>query len=261
MTDSLPQPFAGKAALVTGSSSGIGRGCAIALAEYGADIVVNYRMNHDGGEETAALVRALGRRAITVQADVGDVDAVDAMFTRLTEEFGRLDILVNNAGFGRGGLLHELPIVDWDVVIKGNLSGAFFCAQRATRMMLARNEGCRIINITSVHEEAPGVGGGSYHIVKGALRNLTRALALELGPHGITVNTVAPGMILTEMNHRALVDKEYLDYAEALIPVRRAGVPADIAAMVRFLCTDEASYCSGQTHFVDGGWMLKWPPV
>jgi glucose 1-dehydrogenase len=261
MSDRLPQPFAGRAALVTGASRGIGRGCAIALAEYGADIVVNFRQSADHAEETAALVRALGRRAITVQADVGDVDAVDDMFARISEEFGRLDILVNNAGFGRGGLLHEMSLEDWDAVIRGNLYGAFFCAQRAARMMLARNEGGRIVNITSVHEEAPGVGGGSYHVAKGALRNLTRALALELGPHGITVNTVAPGMILTDMNHKALVDKEYLDYAEALIPVRRAGVPADIAAMVRFLCTDEGFYCTGQTHFVDGGWMLKWPPV
>src|SRR5215218_6919404 len=261
MSDRLPQPFADRAALITGASRGIGRGCAIALAEYGADIVVNYRKEAELAEETAALVRELGRRAITVQADVGDVDAVDAMFVRISEEFGRLDFLVNNAGFGRGGLLHEMSLEDWDVVIKGNLYGAFFCAQRAARMMMARNEGGRIVNITSVHEEAPGVGGGSYHVAKGALRNLTRALALELGPHGITVNTVAPGMILTDMNHKALVDKGYLDYAEALIPVRRAGVPADIAAMVRFLCTDEGFYCTGQTHFVDGGWMLKWPPV
>jgi glucose 1-dehydrogenase len=261
MSDRLPQPFAGRAALITGSSRGIGRGCAIALAEYGADIVVNYRVNADEADETAALVRALGRRSITVQADVGDVEAVHAMFGQISEEFGRLDILVNNAGFGRGGLLHEMSLEDWDVVMKGNLYGAFFCAQRAARMMIARNEGGRIVNITSVHEEAPGVGGGSYHVAKGALRNLTRALALELGPHGITVNTVAPGMILTDMNRKALVDKAYLDYAEALIPVRRAGVPADIAAMVRFLCTDEGFYCTGQTHFVDGGWMLKWPPV
>lgn len=261
MSHASPQPFAGKAALITGSSSGIGRGCALALAEYGADIVVNYRQNHDGAEETAAQVRAFGRRAITVQADIGDVDAVDAMFARLTEEFGRLDILVNNAGFGRGGLLHELSLEDWNLVIQGNLYGAFFCAQRAARMMLNRGEGGRIVNITSVHEEAPSVGGGSYHVAKGALRNLTRALAIELGPHGITVNTVAPGMILTDMNRRALEDPEYLAYAEGLIPVRRAGVPADIAAMVRFLCTDEGFYCTGQTHFVDGGWMLKWPPV
>src|SRR5690348_16548908 len=107
MSDTCPLPFAGKVALITGSSGGIGRGCAIALAKYGADIVVNYRKNQDGAEETAAQVRALGRNAITIQADVGDVAAVDAMFTHITEEFGRLDILVNNAGFGRGGLLHE----------------------------------------------------------------------------------------------------------------------------------------------------------
>lgn len=261
MTEPHRQPFVGRVALITGSSGGIGRGCALALAEYGADIVVNFRKNASGAEETAELVRSMGRRAVTVQADISELPAVDAMFSRVSEEFGRCDILVNNAGFGRGSLMHEMAYEDWDYVIRGNLYGAFLCAQRAVRMMLAHGDGGRIINITSVHEDAPGVGGGAYHIAKGALKNLTHALALELGPHGITVNSVAPGMILTEMNRRALDDKDYLEYAEALIPARRVGTPFDIAAMVRFLCTDEGSYCTGQTHFVDGGWMLKWPPV
>lgn len=261
MVQGSTQSLAGRVALVTGAGSGIGRGCAIALAEAGADIAVNFRKSQDGANQTAALVEALGRRALTVRADVGDIEAVDAMFESVAASFGRLDILVNNAGFGAGTLLHELAYDDWDAVLKTNLYGPFLCAQRAVRMMLAQGSPGRIINITSVHEEAPGIGGGAYTVAKGGLRNLTRSLALELGPHGITVNNVAPGMILTEMNRRAQDDPEYLRAAEAQIPARRAGTPADIGAMVRFLCTDEASYCTGQTHFVDGGWMLAWPPV
>ncbi len=261
MSQGSSQSLAGQVALVTGAGTGIGRGCAIALAEAGADIVVNFRKSEDGANKTAAMIEALGRQALVVRADVGDVPAVDAMFDTISSTFGRLDILVNNAGFGAGTLLHEMAYDDWDAVLKANLYGPFLCAQRAARMMLAQGTPGRIVNITSVHEEAPGIGGGAYTVAKGGLRNLTRSLALELGPYGITANSVAPGMILTEMNRRAQDDPNYLKEAEAQIPTRRAGTPADIAAMVRFLCTDEASYCTGQTHFVDGGWMLTWPPV
>ncbi len=261
MSQGASKSLEGRVALVTGASTGIGRGCAIALAEAGANVVVNYRKNRDGADATAELVRALGQRAHVIRADVGEVSPVDEMFADIGREFGRLDILVNNAGFGLGTVLHEQTYEDWDAVLKTNLYGPFLCAQRAARMMLTQGNGGRIINITSVHEEAPGIGGGAYVVAKGGLRNLTRSLALELGPHGITVNSVAPGMILTEMNERAQRDPQYLQDAEAQIPARRAGRPADVAAMVRFLCSDEASYCTGSTHFVDGGWMLAWPPV
>jgi NAD(P)-dependent dehydrogenase (short-subunit alcohol dehydrogenase family) len=251
-----------RTALVTGAGSGIGQGIAASLAEAGADVAINFRGNAAGAEETARRVRAAGRRALPLRADVGEPDQVAAMFEAIDREFGRLDILVNNAGHGGGGAaLHETPFADWERVIRSNLHGPFLCTGEAAKRMIAAGRGGRIVNITSVHEEAPGVGGAAYHVSKGGLRNLTRAAALELAEHGITVNAVAPGMILTPMSRRAQEDPEFLAWAEAQIPVKRAGTPNDVAAMVRFLCSDAASYCTGSTFFVDGGWMLSWPPV
>ena len=255
----------GKVALVTGASSGIGRGIAEALAAHGADIAVNHAPDAAaaaGAEETARRVRALGQRAYVVVADVGMPEQVTTMFAALAGAgFGKLDILVNNAGIGGGGPIHEADFAAWERVIRTNLHGPFLCAQQAARGMIARGKGGRIVNITSVHQEAVSVGSGAYCASKAGLRNLTRTLALELGPHGITSNNVAPGMILTPMNHRAQDDPAYLREAEAQIPVRRIGQPADIGGMVVFLCSDAGSYCTGSTFFVDGGWMLTYPPV
>ncbi|MGH2560623.1 MAG: SDR family oxidoreductase [Thermomicrobiales bacterium] len=251
----------GKVALITGADSGIGQGIAEAFAASGADVFVNYRSDAEGAATTGQLVEDAGGRAAIGQADVGMPDQVERLFGELDRAFGRIDVLVNNAGHGGGGFVHELPFERWERVIRTNLHGPFLCSQQAIRRMLGQGGGGRIINITSVHEEAPGAGGGAYHVSKGGLRNLTRTMALELGEHGITVNSIAPGMILTPLNQRALDDGAYLDYAEGLIPVRRAGVPADIANMAVFLASEQASYCTGSTYFVDGGWMLTWPPV
>jgi NAD(P)-dependent dehydrogenase (short-subunit alcohol dehydrogenase family) len=255
--------FDGKTALVTGASSGIGQGIAEALAADGADVAINFWTDADGAEETARRVRETGRRALTIQADVGDPEQVAAMFERVDAELGPLDILVANAGHSSTPKpLHETSWAEWDRVLRSNLDGAFLCGREAARRMVERDAGGRIVNISSVHEEACNVpGDGPYCVAKGGVRNLTRAMALELGPHGITVNAVAPGMILTPMNQQALDDPAYLADAEAQIPLRRAGTPADIATMVLFLCSDHASYCTGGTYLVDGGWMLTWPPV
>jgi glucose 1-dehydrogenase len=253
----------GKIALVTGASSGIGRGIAVALAAAGADVAVNYRTGAAGAEDTANQVRALGRRAVTFQADVGDPAQVATMFERLDAKLGPIDILVANAGHSSDHApLHETSWDNWDRVLRSNLDGAFLCGREAARRMVMRGAAGRILNISSVHEEACNQpGNGPYAVSKGGLRNLTRAMALELGEFGITVNDVAPGMILTPLNQRALIDPNYLSAAEAQIPLRRAGTPGDVAAMVVFLCSEHASYCTGGTYLVDGGWMLNWPPV
>ena len=253
----------GKKALVTGASSGIGAGIARALAEAGADVAINYRSNADGAEETAEGVRSFGRKALLIPADVGHEDQVEAMFATFDEVFGDIDILVCNAGHGSADRpIHETTWQDWDRLLRSNLHGPFLCGRAAAQRMVRRGDGGRIVNISSVHEEACNTpNSGPYCVSKAGLRNLTRAMALELGPLGITVNDVAPGMILTPLNSRAMADTRYLADAEAKIAVRRVGLPADVAHMVVFLCSDQASYCNGGTYLVDGGWMLDWPPV
>ena len=253
----------GKNALITGASSGIGQGIAIALAAAGASVGINFRSNAIGAAETSRRVRELGQRAIMLQADVGDPAQVATMFSRFDRDMGPIDIMIANAGHGSPPKpLHETSWEEWERVLGSNLHGAFLCGREAARRMVAGGNGGRIVNISSVHEEACNVpDDGPYQVAKGGIRNLTRSMALELGPHGITVNDVAPGMILTPMNRRALEDPDYRESAEAQIPLRRAGTPDDIAAMVVFLCSDHASYCTGGTYLVDGGWMLSWPPV
>ncbi|HEY8445598.1 MAG TPA: SDR family oxidoreductase [Thermomicrobiales bacterium] len=251
----------GKVALVTGSDSGIGRGIAECFAASGADVTVTFFSDRDGAEQTAAAVRGHGRRAHVVQVDVGQPEQVERLFSAHDAEFGRLDILVNCAGIHIEGLIHEQPFSDWERVIRTNLHGPFLCSQQAARRMIAQGQGGRIINISSVHEEACWPGAAAYCAAKAGLRNLTRTQAIELGPHGITVNDIAPGMILTPMNARAEQDPEYLRQAEAQIVLRRAGLPNDVAQMALFLASDAGSYCTGATFYVDGGWMLTWPPV
>lgn len=251
----------GRVALVTGSDSGIGEGIALCFAESGADVVVHYYTDQEGAEDTAAKVCEHGRKAIIVQADLGLEADVDRIFTTLDDAFGQIDIMVNCAGQGGGGLVHQLDPALWDRVLRTNLYGPFFCSRLAAQRMIARGQGGRIINISSVHEEACMPGAAPYCVSKAGLRNLTRTQAIELAEHGITVNDIAPGMILTPMNHRAQVDADYRHEAEAQIPLRRAGLPVDIANMALFLASDASDYCTGATYYVDGGWMLTQPPV
>ncbi|HEV2528450.1 MAG TPA: SDR family oxidoreductase [Thermomicrobiales bacterium] len=253
----------GKVALVTGGNTGIGAGCVRKLAESGADVAINYRSDRsrESAEDLAEEVRGMGRRALPIQADLTDRDAIGTMFAAVDTGFSRLDILVNNAGIGGEGTGVDQPLDEWDKVLAVNLTAPFICTKYAVDLMRRGGRGGRILNITSVHEEAPGGGSVAYPVSKAGLRNLTRASALQLAPEGIFVTAVAPGMILTKMNQEASNDPEVLANAERQIPARRAGQPEDIGHMVAFLASDLGSYVTGSSIFVDGGWMLDWPAV
>jgi len=240
----------GKAALVTGASRGIGKAVALALAEAGADVAVNYVGREQSAEETAAAIRALGRRAFTVRADVSDADQVESMIRRVVEEFGRLDVLVNNAGITRDNLLIRMKEDEFEQVLDTNLKGVFHCTKAAARVML-RQRGGRIINISSVVGVIGNAGQANYAAAKAGVIGLTKACARELAGKGITVNCVAPGFIETEMTDK--LSDEQKTRLLAQIPLGRFGAVEDVARVVRFLASDEASYMTGQTICVDGG--------
>jgi NAD(P)-dependent dehydrogenase (short-subunit alcohol dehydrogenase family) len=249
----------GKCGIVTGAGQGIGRAVAKGLAKQGAKVVVA-ELNHDNGATVANDIKAAGGIALAIPTDVSNEDSVENMVSETLRAFETIDILVNNAAIFPASSVAEMQIDEWEQVLRTNLTGTFFCSRAAMPTMKSKKAG-RIINFTSGRALEGSKQGAHYAASKGGIIGFTKSLALELAPHGITVNSVAPGMILTGMNAAARSDPAILAAAEAQIPARRAGLPADIAAMVRFLCSDAASYCTGSTHFVDGGWMLAWPPV
>jgi 3-oxoacyl-[acyl-carrier protein] reductase len=240
----------GKVALVTGASRGIGRAIAISLAEAGADVAVNYAGNEQAAQETADAVRALGRQAITVRADVGDAEQVENMVKQVLDHFGKLDILVNNAGITRDNLLMRMKEEEFDQVINTNLKGVFNCMKAVTRPMMKQRYG-RIINISSVVGAVGNPGQTNYVAAKAGVIGMTKSAAKELASRGITVNCVAPGFIETEMT--AQLSEDNRNSLLNLIPLGRFGQPEDIARIVRVLASDDASYMTGQTIHVDGG--------
>lgn len=248
--------LAGKCALVTGSSKGVGRGIATKLAELGCNIAVHYNSDPEGAAQVAGEVRAAGRDAITVQAAVGEASQVQRMFDTVFSEFDRLDILVNNAGMQVWAPLLELSEADWDRVIDTNLKGCFLCTQLAGRHMRDRGRG-RIVNIGSGCNKVAFPNLVSYTASKGGMEQFTKVAAAELGQFGITVNCVAPGAILIERT--AQETEDYAGTWAKLTPVGRVGYPRDVAEAVAFLCTDEADFISGQTLMVDGGIFTRGP--
>ena len=244
-------------ALITGSDSGIGQGSAIEFAKEGADVVVHYLDDGEGAQRTREAVEAEGRRAIVVQADITDEQQVERLFDATTEAFGTVDILMNNAGVDASGAeVADLSTEVFDHAIRANLYGAFFCCRRYIRLRkTAGGSGGKIINVTSVHQEIPNAGGADYDCSKGALRNLTHVLALELAPLGINVNNLGPGMVLTPFNQPAIDDPELLDKQVQSIPLKRAADPAEIARLAVFLASSDSDYVTGSTYFMDGGLM------
>jgi len=253
----MPGRLNDRVALITGSDSGIGQATAIEFAKEGADVVVHYLDDADGAETTRKGVEAQGRRAIVVQADITDEEDVQRLFTEAVEAFERVDILMNNAGVDASGKdVADLPTEIFDRAIKANLYGAFFCCRRFVQLRRSGSaEGGKIINVTSVHQEIPNPGGADYDCSKGALRNLTRTLALELAPLHINVNNLGPGMVLTPFNQPAIDDPDLLDEQVQSIPWKRAAEPAEIARLAVFLASPDSDYVTGSDYFMDGGLM------
>jgi len=248
------QRLEGKTALITGSDSGIGQATAIEFAKEGADVVVNYLHDADGAQKTRAAVMAEGRKAIVVQADVSDEDQVASLFDQAVEAFGSVDILMNNAGVDASGTpVAELSTEVWDRAIRTNVYGPFFCCRRFTQLRLAAGGAGKIINVSSVHADNPNAGGSDYDCSKGAIRMLTRTLALELAPHNINVNSLAPGMVLTPFNQPAIDDPKLLEEQVQSIPMKRAAQPAEIAKLAVFLASSDADYVTGASYVIDGG--------
>ncbi|MEJ7569758.1 MAG: glucose 1-dehydrogenase [Gaiellaceae bacterium] len=246
-------------ALVTGSDSGIGQATAIEFAKEGADLVVHYLDDADGAEETRQQVEAQGRSAIVAQADIADEDQVGRIFDDAVEEFGRVDILMNNAGVDASGdEVADLSTETFDKAIRTNLYGAFFCCRRYVQLRKSGSEtGGKIINVTSVHQDIPNAGGADYDCSKGALRMLTRTLALELAPLKINVNSLGPGMVLTPFNQAAIDDPKLLEEQVQSIPWKRAAEPAEIGRLAVFLASADSDYVTGATYFMDGGLMIN----
>lgn len=246
--------LAGSVAIVTGSDSGIGQATAAELAAAGADVCVTYHTDEEGATETRGMVEAAGRRAVVVQVDVRDEKQIARLFDTTIATLGVPDILVNNAAVNADGTdVADMETDYFDTVIRTNLYGPFFTCRRFIRERRSQGGGGRIINITSVHEEIPTDGGSAYDASKGGLRMLTRGLALEVARDRITVNNVAPGMILTPMNEEAQEDPQKLKEATQNIPWKRAGRPQEVARLVLYLASTDADYITGSSFFIDGG--------
>ncbi len=247
-----------KVALITGSDSGIGQATAIEFAREGADVVVHYLHDAAGAEQTKAGVEAAGRRAVVAQADVRDETEVGRMFDAAVTEFGTLDILMNNAGVDASGTpVAELATEVWDRAIRTNVYGYFFCCRRFIQERLTAGGEGKIINVSSVHADNPNAGGSDYDCSKGAIRMLTRTLALELAPHRINVNSLAPGMVLTPFNQPAIDDPAVLEEQVQSIPWKRAAHPEEIARLAVFLASADADYVTGASYVMDGGLMIN----
>ena len=245
-----------KVALVTGSDSGIGQGTAIEFANEGADVVVHYLTDRDGAEDTRKHVEQQGRRAIVVQGDISDEQQVATLFDQAMQTFGSIDILMNNAGVDASGIeVADLDTATWDRAIRVNLYGAFFCCRRFIQLRKQTGGGGKIINVTSVHQEIPRAGAADYDCAKGAVRNLTTTLALELAPLKINVNNLAPGMVLTPFNQEAVDDPTVREEQVQSIPWKRAADPRELGRLAVFLASEHADYVTGSTYYMDGGLM------
>ena len=241
-----------KVAIITGASRGIGKAAAMALAQAGAKVVVNYARSSDAADAVVAAIAEAGSEALALQADVSKADQVDAMVKATMDKFGRIDVLVNNAGITRDTLLLRMKPEDWQAVIDLNLTGVFLCTRAVSKIMLKQRSG-RIINISSVAGLMGNPGQANYSAAKAGVIGFTKTIAKELAPRGITANAVAPGFIATDMTEDLKNTEEVLKY----IPLGRYGQPEEVAGLIRFLAADPAAaYITGQVMNVDGGMVM-----
>jgi len=245
----------GKVAIVTGGGSGIGQGIAKRLGCEGAKVIINFRGSEAGADETRRTIESCGGQGIVVRGDVTKTDDLRKMVDTAWDQFGGADILVNNAGMEKRSDFWDTPEEEFDSQMAVNLRGPFFLTQAFVRRLRAAKKPGRIINISSVHEDMAFPGFTAYCCSKGGLRMMMRNLTVELGPLGITINNIAPGAIVTPINKALLEDKEKLDILLQKIPLGRLGTTDDVAGMVAWLASDEASYVSGATFLIDGGLM------
>lgn len=246
----------GKVALITGADSGIGQGTAIEFAKESADVVITYLLDEDGAKETLRQVEEQGQKGLIVQLDQRDEKNIEEVFDKAIQEFKTVHILMNNAGIDATGTeVAKMPSKDWDARMKTNLYGVFWCCRRFINIRRKDGGGGKIINITSVHQEVPRAGAAGYDVSKGAVRNLTRTLALEIAKDKINVNNIAPGMVLTPFNQEAVDNPDVREEQVQSIPLKRAAEPYDIARGAVYLASAEADYVHGTTLFIDGGLM------
>jgi 3-oxoacyl-[acyl-carrier protein] reductase len=239
-----------RVAVVTGAGRGIGRGIALELAKRGATVIVNYHTSADAANEVVEQIKAGGGKATAVQADVSTEEGANALIKAATDTYGRIDILVNNAGTTRDNVIMMMKAEDFDVVVQSNLRSAWLCSKAAARSMMRKRYG-RIINITSISGLHGQAGQTNYSASKAGLVGLTKALAKEIGPRGITVNAVAPGFVETDLTKD--LPQELVDQMMPLIPLGKWATVEDVAYAVAFLASDEAAMITGEVLTVDGG--------
>jgi glucose 1-dehydrogenase len=255
--------LSGQTAIVTGASSGIGKGCAVALGQAGANVCIVYVGRPDGADEAVASITTAGGKAIAIVCDVSDEAQVQTMFAQVVKQFGTVDILVNNAGLQSDSTFPEMTLAQWNKVIGVNLTGQFLCAREAVREFKRRGPRPeissalgKIICMSSVHQIIPWAGHVNYASSKGGINMMMQSMAQELAPLKIRINSICPGAIQTPINHDAWATPDAMKSLLTLIPYGRIGQPEDIARLALFLASDDSDYITGQSIFIDGGMTL-----
>ncbi|MXV51436.1 SDR family oxidoreductase [Pedobacter sp. HMF7647] len=248
----------GKIALITGSDSGIGKAIAVEFATEGANVVICYHSDEEGAKKAATEIEGLGVKTLIQQVDVGDEQNIKQLYKNVFDKFGELDIVVNNAAVNTSHIMIEDMTTElFDKTLKTNLYSVFFSCREFVGYLKKNSKKGKIVNISSVHEDIVAPGGSDYNASKGAVKNLTRTIALEVASFGINVNNIAPGMILTPMNKEAMENKEVRDEASSHIPAKRPGQPEEVAKVALFLASGDSDYVNGSTYFIDGGLSLN----